>query len=227
MTIVFFLDIYYCIIIAWTLFYLLATIINMPDLPWRGCGNDWNGKCCFDGVANLTILPECVNHTKTPVEEYWDRRVLKITGGIEDLGGMQWELLGTLLLGWIIVYGIIWKGLHSSGKIIWFTALFPYFVMIVLFFRSITLEGASIGIYHYLMPDFTKLLSSETWIDSATQIFFAYSIGTGALPALGSYNKFQHNCVKYTLQLSYYAFNGRTSNSNYKRPRVLKDLNCV
>jgi solute carrier family 6 GABA transporter-like protein 1 len=51
------------------------------------------------------------------------------------MGGMQWELLGTLLLGWIIVYGIIWKGLHSSGKIIWFTALFPYFVMSILLVR--------------------------------------------------------------------------------------------
>ena len=42
----------------------------------------------------------------------------------------------------------------------------------------------------------SKLYTSECWIDSATQIFFAYSIGTGALPALGSYNKFYHNCVK-------------------------------
>ena len=47
-----------------------------------------------------------------------------------------------------------------------------------------------------MTPDWSKLIDSETWIDSATQIFFAYSIGTGALPALGSYNKFHHNCVK-------------------------------
>ena len=38
MTIVFFLDIYYCIIIAWTLFYLLATLISIPELPWGTCG---------------------------------------------------------------------------------------------------------------------------------------------------------------------------------------------
>ena len=157
------------------------------------------------------------NNSKSPVEEYWDQRVLGITSGIDDLGGIQWELLGTLTLGWVIVYLIIWKGLHASGKIIWFTALFPYFVMTILLFRSVTLEGASIGLIRYITPDWEKLYSTETWIDSATQvhncflevfvliqlsansnfqIFFAYSIGTGALPALGSYNKFHHNCVK-------------------------------
>jgi solute carrier family 6 GABA transporter-like protein 6/8/11/12/13 len=44
--------------------------------------------------------------------------VLNITSSIEDLGGFQWELTGTLLLAWIIVYLIVWKGLHSSGKVI-------------------------------------------------------------------------------------------------------------
>jgi hypothetical protein len=32
------LDIYYCIIIAWTLLYLFSTILSIPDLPWRDCG---------------------------------------------------------------------------------------------------------------------------------------------------------------------------------------------
>jgi solute carrier family 6 GABA transporter-like protein 1 len=200
MTIVFFLDIYYCIIIAWTLFYLLATLISIPELPWGTCGNWWNSVDCFDGdhVANVSV-PVKHNGSKTPVEEYWDRRVLQITDGFDDLGGIQWELLGCLVLGWFIVYLIIWKGLHGAGKIIWFTALFPYFVMSILFVRSVTLDGAGIGIYHFFHIRWDKFLNSETWIDSATQIFFAYSIGTGSLPALGSYNKFHHNCVKDTV----------------------------
>ena len=45
-------------------------------------------------------------------------RVLQQNNGIEEgLGAMQWELVGTLLLAWLVVYLIIWKGLHSSGKV--------------------------------------------------------------------------------------------------------------
>ena len=57
-------------------------------------------------------------------------------------------------------------------QIIWFTALFPYFVMTILLFRAITLEGASIGLMRYITPDWDKLYDSETWIDSATQVKF-------------------------------------------------------
>ena len=39
MVLVFFLDIYYCVIIAWTFFYLIATFTAIPDLPWDTCGN--------------------------------------------------------------------------------------------------------------------------------------------------------------------------------------------
>ena len=38
--------------------------------------------------------------------------------GLEDgLGGVQWELVGCLGLAWLLVYLIVWKGLHQSGKV--------------------------------------------------------------------------------------------------------------
>ena len=38
MALVFFLDIYYCVIIAWTFFYFIAAFTAIPDLPWNTCG---------------------------------------------------------------------------------------------------------------------------------------------------------------------------------------------
>lgn len=125
------------------------------------------------------------------------RRLLGITSGIESIGGIQWELLGCLVIGWLLVYFIIRRGLHQSGKIIWFSALFPYVVLFILLGRAVTLEGSYNGLLYYVKPRWEELMSSGPWIDGATQIFFAYSIGTGALPALGSYNKFHHNCYKW------------------------------
>ncbi|XP_043281772.1 sodium- and chloride-dependent GABA transporter 1-like [Venturia canescens] len=220
MTIVFFLDVYYCIIIAWTLFYLIATFTRLPELPWSNCGNWWNTDNCSDLVAhrpevppsNTTSLLDANNassrmnftgnvtlHHTTPVEEFWERRVLGMSDGIEEIGGMQWELLGCLTLGWLLVYLIIRRGLHQSGKVIWFSALFPYVVLFILLARAVTLEGARDGLLYYITPRWEELRKPGPWIDGATQIFFAYSIGTGALPALGSYNKFHHNCYKDAL----------------------------
>ena len=44
--------------------------------------------------------------------------MLQVNGGLEyGLGGMQWELAATLAMAWVIVYLIICKGLHASGKV--------------------------------------------------------------------------------------------------------------
>jgi len=210
MTVVFFLDIYYCIIIAWTFFYLIATFTSIPELPWNTCDGWWNTEFCFKAhdnvtenqieMANHTMVYDNATHTNktfSPVEEFWDHRVLRMNKGIEHgLGELNLELVGCLVLAWLMVYGIIAKGLHSSGKIIWFTALFPYFVMFILLFRAITLDGAMDGLWYLVHVDPDKLFDGQTWIDGASQIFFAYSVGMGALPALGSYNKFHHNCYK-------------------------------
>jgi SNF family Na+-dependent transporter len=44
---------------------------------------------------------------------------------------------------------------------VWFTALFPYVIMVALFIRGVTLPGAAMGIKFYLTPDFSKLAESQ------------------------------------------------------------------
>ncbi|CAH1110602.1 unnamed protein product [Psylliodes chrysocephalus] len=199
MTIVFLLDVYYCVIIAWTLFYIYSSLTS--ELPWSHCGKWWNTENCYEknvtliNSTNLT-MPNVTQLRSSPVEEFFDQRVLGITSRLEDIGGVQWNIFIALCIGWIIVYAIIRKGLHQSGKVIWFTAMFPYVILMIMLVRAVTLEGAGNGLLFYITPQWEALLTPGPWMDGASQIFFAYSIGCGALPALGSYNKFHHNSYR-------------------------------
>lgn len=46
----------------------------------------------------------------------------------------------------------------------YFTAIFPYAVLICLFFRCLNLDGAFEGIKFYLTPDFGHLLKVSVWV---------------------------------------------------------------
>lgn len=149
-----------------------------------------------------------------------------LTDGVENIGGMQWELLFLLGISWILIYVILGKGLSQSGKvrskkkkkqqkvntslnngivtryfigkqIVWFIAMFPYLIMGALLIRAVTLEGAGDGIKYLITPRWESLMNSDTWVEGTTQIFFGYSVGVGTLPALGSFNRFHHNCYRY------------------------------
>ena len=57
------------------------------------------------------------------------------TDSIDDFGGIKWWMLLCLIGSWLIVYAIVMKGIQSSGKVVYFTALFPYFVLTIFFVR--------------------------------------------------------------------------------------------
>ncbi|XP_004084260.2 sodium- and chloride-dependent GABA transporter 2 [Oryzias latipes] len=181
----------YIMILTWSFFYLFSSF--SAELPWASCGNEWNTDSCFDSRLNASKFK--LNST-LPVVEFWQRRVLKVSSGIEEVGSLRWELVLCLILSWVICYFCIWKGIKSTGKAAYFTATFPFLILFILLIRGVTLPGAIDGIIYYLYPDISRLSDPQVWMDAGTQIFFSYAIGLSFLTSLGSYNHYNNNCYR-------------------------------
>ena len=89
-----------------------------------------------------------------------------------NFGSLQWGLVLCLLGAWVIVCLALIKGVESSGKVVYFTAIFPFVVLIILFCYGLTLDGASDGITgFYLKADTTKLMGTYPKLDSTNHDF--------------------------------------------------------
>uniref|UniRef100_A0A671QXX4 Transporter n=1 Tax=Sinocyclocheilus anshuiensis TaxID=1608454 RepID=A0A671QXX4_9TELE len=180
----------YIIIIVWAFLYLFSAF--SVELPWASCSNLWNTGT-FGWTSPL--------NASSSVMEFWRHRVLQLSSGIHHLGTVRWDLALILLLVWILIYFCIWKGVKSTGKAVYFTATFPYVMLLILLLRGVTLPGAVNGIHYYMYPDLTRLADPQVWMDAGTQIFYSYAICLGYLSSLGSYNQYNNNCYRDSFYL--------------------------
>lgn len=207
--IVFLGNVYYEVILAWSLRYLFDSFSR--ELPWKFCTNKWNSPCCSEQLlygkranmssitminSNVTLVTANCSKLVDPITEYWERNVLAISSSIDEVGNIKPDLLICLLIAWIIVYLSIFRGMKNSQYVVYITAVLPYVFLFILLGRALCLPGSIKGIKYYLEPDWSKLTSFEVWSDAGTQVFYAYGIGISALVALGSYNKFHHNSYR-------------------------------
>ncbi|PVD38280.1 hypothetical protein C0Q70_00891 [Pomacea canaliculata] len=159
------LMIYYSVVIAWGLRFLIASLTD--HLPWIDCKscdclmysqnlteaekevfrtNNSFGLDCSEIMMTLSLLIHLIR-----------KEILWMSDGIDQGGTVQWELLLCNLACFAIVFGVLYKGIQSLGKVVYFTSLFPYVLLTILLVRVAMLDGAHEGVKYYLTPRWDSL----------------------------------------------------------------------
>ncbi|KAF5897546.1 sodium-dependent neutral amino acid transporter B(0)AT2 [Clarias magur] len=179
----YFVALYYNVIIGWSLFYFSQSF--QSPLPWHECPLVKNQNTTY-------VVPECEKSSATTY--YWYREALDISDSINESGGLNWKMTLCLLAAWTMVCLAMIKGIQSSGKVMYFSSLFPYLVLFCFLVRALLLKGSVLGIIHMFTPKLEIMLEPQVWREAATQVFFALGLGFGGVIAFSSYNKRNNNC---------------------------------
>ncbi|CAB1312323.1 unnamed protein product, partial [Coregonus sp. 'balchen'] len=183
----FFVALYYNVIISWSLFYL-GNSFQYP-LPWKECPEHGN-----------TTVEECV--ASSPTTYFWFRKALNITDSIDNTGEFNHVITCCLLAAWTIVCLGMFKGIKSSAKVMYFSSVFPYVVLLCFLIRGLMLDGAAEGIKYMFYPKLEIWGEVQVWRQAATQVFFALGLGFGSVIAYSSYNPRSNNCHRDALTVS-------------------------
>ncbi|KAJ8402498.1 hypothetical protein AAFF_G00365810 [Aldrovandia affinis] len=188
----FFVALYYNAIIAWSLFYL-GNSFQYP-LPWEQCPE----------LSMNRTVKECTS--SSPTSYFWFRKALDITDSIEETGQFNPIMTGCLLAAWVIVCLAMIKGIKSSARVMYFSSVFPYAVLLCFLTRGLLLDGASEGITIMFYPKLKSWGEVQVWRQAATQVFFALGLGFGSVIAYSSYNPPHNNCHRDALMVSFINF---------------------
>ncbi len=112
---------------------------------------------------------------------------LGVTSSPWDMGEFKWPLFIGFTLAWIWIVASVWKGTKTVSKVVYFTVLIPWGLLLLFVIRGLTLSGAGVGIEFYLTPVWSKLMNARIWLAAISQVFFSLSVGFAIMIAYGSF----------------------------------------
>ena len=121
--------------------------------------------------------------------ELFFKNFLGDTGSPAILGGISVPVFLGLIVVWLCVFLILYKGVHRIGKIVVITVPLPTILLILLTIRGLTLPGAIEGISYYLTPNFSRLLDVNVWLAAYAQVFFSLGVAQGIMITYASFLK--------------------------------------
>ncbi|TYB33807.1 MAG: sodium-dependent transporter [Flexistipes sinusarabici] len=121
------------------------------------------------------------------------------TGTASTIGWHAAAVIGTTL---IVFFGVQ-RGIEKANKIM-MPVLFG--ILIILVFRSVTLEGSTEGLKYIFLPEWSKLADAETWIMALGQAFFTLSLGGATMLVYGSYARDDTDIPSASIQTVFFNF---------------------
>ena len=151
---------YYAVVLAWCFNYLVDSIMS---------------------VVNSTPLPWTENAKGRFYHEYlmWNESF--------SLGSLRMPIVYSLIAVWIMMFLCIFRGIHFIGKLVIIIVPIPWLMLILLLWRSLTMDGAMTGVKYFLEPNWEMLKESHIWRAAFGHVCFSMSVGFGTMITYASY----------------------------------------
>ncbi|CAF0976103.1 unnamed protein product [Didymodactylos carnosus] len=136
-----------------------------------------NNATIFSNISLNTTID--IDKRIPAAEEFFNLLLLGKSEKIEDFGVPQKYYALVLLGAWIVVCLCIIRGVKSSGKVAYFTAIFPYIVLTILIIQSGTLKGAIDGVKFYVIPQWDRVGQQMCIVvscDCLTGVFAGFAV---------------------------------------------------
>ncbi|RXT08081.1 sodium-dependent transporter [Ammoniphilus sp. CFH 90114] len=142
------------------------------------------------------IIAWAMSYTKFSLNLAWGEdtkdflfgNFLGLTDSVWEVGGLQTHIILPLVIVWAIVFFTLYKGIKSGIERI-SKIVMPLLILLFLIitFRGLSLEGATLGLNHFFTPDWSKVWNYKTWVAAYGQIFFSLSIAYAIMITYSSY----------------------------------------
>ena len=164
-----------------------------PHFEWIGWLGVGTGACItsyYSVVLAWVIYYVYLSFTSPWMTQHASdifHNALQVSTGMFDIGGINWQLLLCLIIGWALIWLCIRNGVDSISKVLNYVVILPLILLLILIIRAVTLPGALEGLSYYWTPDWSKLANPRVWADAYGQVFFSLSILFSIMVAYGSY----------------------------------------
>lgn len=165
-----------------------------PKYEWAG----WFTVLMPFAVAiyYIVIMAWCFSYMIFAIDMRWGSNTngffhsfLGDTGNLLNIGGLSLPVILGLIVIWLSVFLILYKGVKRIGKVVALTVPIPTILLIILTIRGLTLPGAVEGISYYLTPNFSRLTDANVWLAAYAQIFFSLGVAQGIMITYASFLK--------------------------------------